>query len=91
MVVEKSEIDRQKELADGVCHRLSWARELVGMSPTRLAAACGVSEGAIRHIENGVRLPSIHPLMSLCHILRISPQYLMWERSKELIQNSQPD
>ncbi len=57
--------------------RLRWARELVSGGPTRLAADVGVDTSAIRHIERGVRLPSLHLLQALCHVLRISPQYLM--------------
>lgn len=76
--MRKTEIQRQKELAIGIAQRLALARELVGMTRTELAAACGVDASAIGHIENGARLPSIHLLMSLCHVLRISPQYLMW-------------
>jgi transcriptional regulator with XRE-family HTH domain len=76
--VRKTEIQRQKELAMGVAERLATARQLVGMTRTELAAACGVDASTIAHVENSVRLPSIHLLMSLRHILRISPQYLMW-------------
>ena len=57
--------------------RLRWARELVSGGPTRLAADVGVDTSAIRHIERGARLPSLHLLQALCHVLRISPQYLM--------------
>ena len=55
--------------------RLRWAREMVSGGPTRLAADVGVDTSAIRHIERGVRLPSLHLLQALCHVLRISPQY----------------
>ena len=75
--VKKTEKQRQKELALGVAERLREARLLVGLSRTELAAACGVGESTIGHCENSIRLPSIHLLMSLCHVLRISPQYLM--------------
>ena len=57
--------------------RLRWAREMVSGGPTRLAADVGVDTSAIRHIERGVRLPSLHLLQALCHVLRISPQYLL--------------
>jgi transcriptional regulator with XRE-family HTH domain len=57
--------------------RLRWAREMVSGGPTRLAADVGVDTSAIRHIERGARLPSLHLLQALCHVLRISPQYLL--------------
>lgn len=68
----------QKEQTKLVAKRLKWARELVGLTPTELAADIGVDTTAIRHIEYGNRLPSLHVMMSLCHVLRVSPQYLLW-------------
>lgn len=70
--------ETQKEQAKNIGKRERWARELVGLTPTELAADIGIDTTAIRHIERGVRLPSIHVLMSLCHTLRVSPQYLLW-------------
>lgn len=70
--------ETQKEEAKRIGQRTKWARELVGLTPTELAADIGLDTTAIRHIERGQRLPSIHVLMSLCHTLRVSPQYLLW-------------
>ena len=74
----RTTIDTQREEAKGVAERVRWARELAEATITELAADIGVDSTTIRHIEKGARLPSIHVLMSLCHVLRISPQYLLW-------------
>ena len=70
--------DLQEEDARRIGDRLRWVRELINETPTELAANIGVDSSAIRHIERGARLPSIRMLMTLCHVLRISPQYLLW-------------
>ena len=70
--------DLQEEDAQRIGDRLRWVRELVDSTPTQLAADLGVDSSSVRHIENGIRLPSLRMLMVLCHVLRISPQYLLW-------------
>ena len=74
----RTPFDEQKEEAKQIGVRVRWARELLDKTPTQLAAHMGVDASTLRHIETGIRLPSIHMLMSLCHVLRISPQYLLW-------------
>jgi transcriptional regulator with XRE-family HTH domain len=74
----RTTIDMQKEEAKKVAARVRWARELADMTFTELGAAIGVDSSTIRHIEAGIRLPSLHVLMALCHTLLISPQYLLW-------------
>lgn len=71
-------IDLAREHADRIGERLRWARELVEANPIELAADVGCDPSSIRHIESGRRLPSIHLLISLCHVLRLSPEYLLW-------------
>ena len=56
--------------------RLCWARELVSGSQSQLARDVGVQRSMIQKIEAGQRNPSIYLLQSICHVLRISPQYL---------------
>ena len=70
--------ESQKQEAQRIGQRVRWVRELLGITPTQLGADVGVDASLIRHIERGVRLPSIHVLMSLCHVCRVSPQYLLW-------------
>jgi transcriptional regulator with XRE-family HTH domain len=68
----------QREEAKRLGQRLRWVRDILNVTPTEVAADIGVDSTAIRQIERGARLPSIHVMMALCHTLRISPQYLMW-------------
>jgi transcriptional regulator with XRE-family HTH domain len=76
--VPRTTIDMQREEAKRIGQRLRWVREVVNATPTEIAADIGVDSTAIRQIERGARLPSIHTLMALCHVLHISPQYLLW-------------
>ena len=76
--MSKRTIETQREDAQRIGLRVRWARKIIEISVTELAADCGVDASAIRHIENGSRLPSLYMLMSLCHTLRVSPQYLLW-------------
>jgi transcriptional regulator with XRE-family HTH domain len=72
--------EAQFDEAKLIGERLRWVRELVDATPTQLAADLGVDVSAVRHIERGVRSPSLVLLMTICHVLRISPQYLLWGR-----------
>ena len=74
----RTTIDMQRDEAKRIGQRLRWVREMVKATPTEIAADIGVDSTAIRQIERGARLPSIHTLMALCHVLHISPQYLLW-------------
>ena len=74
----RTSIDEQKEEALAFGERLRWVREMVSGSPTRLAADAGVDTSTIRYIERGMRMPSVALLKLLCHVLRISPDYLLW-------------
>jgi transcriptional regulator with XRE-family HTH domain len=58
--------------------RLAWARQAQGLTRADLATRAGVDASFIKSIENGLRVPSVFLAMSLCHILEISPQYLLW-------------
>jgi transcriptional regulator with XRE-family HTH domain len=58
--------------------RLQWAREGQGMTRMQLAAHLGIHHGMVRNMEQGTRVPSVFLAMSLCHVLGISPQYLLW-------------
>lgn len=69
--------EMKKDEAKRIGQRTKWARELAGMTPTELAADIGVDSTVIRVIERGARLPSLHVMMAICHVLRVSPQYLL--------------
>lgn len=72
-----SKTDAQRLTAD-IGHRLLWVREALHLSHTQLAVDLGVDEAAIRHIEKGRRGPSVPLIATLCHVLRITPQYLFY-------------
>lgn len=74
----RSSVDDHKKETEAFGRRLGWVRKMLGISPTRLAADIGVDSSSIRLIERGERMPSVHHMRSMCHTLRISPQYLMW-------------
>lgn len=57
--------------------RLAWARALVSGSQSQLARDVGCQRSMIQKIEAGQRTPSLYMLQSICHVLRISPQYLL--------------
>jgi DNA-binding XRE family transcriptional regulator len=69
--------DAQRLAAD-IGRRLLWAREALQLSHMELAIDVGVNEAAIRHIEKGRRGPSLPLIATLCHTLRITPQYLFY-------------
>jgi transcriptional regulator with XRE-family HTH domain len=70
--------DDQQVEARRIGERLRWAREAQNITRLNLATYAGIDWTMIRHIEHGRRVPSVFLVMSLCHILRISPQYLLW-------------
>ena len=67
-----------QRLAADIGRRLSWVREVLRLTPTELAVDLGIDEAAIRHIEKGRRGPSVPLIATLCHVLRITPQYLFY-------------
>lgn len=74
----KTTYEMKKDEARLIGQRTKWARELAGMTATDLASHIGVDSTVIRVIERGARLPSLHVMMAICHILSVSPQYLLW-------------
>lgn len=74
----KTTYDMRKDEARHIGQRTKWAREEAGLTATELAADIGVDSTVIRVIERGARLPSLHVMMEICHVLRVSPQYLLW-------------
>lgn len=65
-------------LAADMGRRLRFVREALGLTTTELGADLGLDEAAIRHIEKGRRAPSVPLIATLCHVLRITPQYLFY-------------
>ena len=74
---DQSRAERKAE-AERIGMRLRWAREANRLTRVQLAADVGVHESLIRKLERGGCTPSIYLTLSLCHVLGISPDYLLW-------------
>jgi DNA-binding XRE family transcriptional regulator len=70
--------ETQRAEARRIGDRLRWAREGHEMTRVQLAAHAGIDWTMVRNMEAGTRVPSVFLAMSLCHILGISPPYLLW-------------
>lgn len=67
-----------QRLAEDMGRRLRWVREAFGLSTTQLAAHFNLDEAAIRNFEKGRRGLSAPFIATVCHFLRITPQYLFY-------------
>lgn len=52
-------------------------RKQCGLTSQQLADLCHVHDGYIRQLESGKKLPSMPLLLSLCDVLKTSPNYLL--------------
>jgi len=68
----------QKAEAQRIGRRITWAREALGYNRSELSRELGIDPAFVGKIETGLRIPSVFLVMSLCHVLHISPQYLLW-------------
>ena len=59
------------------------ARRVQGVTSDKLSEMCGVNPTHIRHIESGARTPSLPLFVSICNILRISPDNLLQDSLEE--------
>lgn len=48
-----------------------------GLTSQQLADLCHINDGYIRQLESGRKIPSMPLLISLCDILKTSPNYLL--------------
>ena len=60
--------------------RLKEARNAVGMTAETLAEICDLNPTYIRHIECGIRTPSLSVFISFCNALKVSPTYLLQDQ-----------
>lgn len=67
-----------QQLALDIGRRLHWVRQVRGQTLAQLGLDLGVNGTLIRHIESGRRGPSVPLIASMCHVLRITPQYLFY-------------
>lgn len=59
--------------------RINAARKERGMTGERLAEACNINATYLRQIEGGVKTPSLPMFITLCRVLKVSPNYLLPE------------
>lgn len=67
-----------QRLAADMGRRLQMVREALGLTFTQLGADVDVDSSMIRQIEKGKRGPSVPLIATLCHVLKITPQYLFY-------------
>ena len=58
-------------------HRLVENRKRLGLSQYRLAQLTGLSREAVRKIEAGERVPTLHTFLLLCTALEADPAKLL--------------
>ena len=54
-----------------------------GWSPTRLATLTGLGHCSIFHYLDGSTKPSIKSLEKICEVLRVSPDYLLFDEEED--------
>ncbi|MCI9601746.1 MAG: helix-turn-helix transcriptional regulator [Lachnospiraceae bacterium] len=57
--------------------RINMTRKDRGFTSDRLSELCHISATYLRQIESGVKMPSLPIFISICNILKISPDYLL--------------
>lgn len=62
-----------------VGRRIYLARNERGMTVAALAEKCGINDVYLRHIEGGVKTPSLPVFVDICNALKVSPDYLLRE------------
>ena len=62
--------------------RVRGKRKELGLTQAKLAELCEVSIPFIGHIERGTRAPSLENLLTLCNVLRVTPNYLLQDYLK---------
>ena len=56
--------------------RLACAIKQSGLSQRKISASIGKSSGYLTNVLNGNSTPSIEVISTLCHLLKVSPNYL---------------
>ena len=63
--------------------RIGTARKDRGLTAQQLAARLGINAAYLRHIECGVKTPSVSLLVRICNTLQVSPDYLLQDLLEE--------
>lgn len=61
----------------GFGERITWARDLVGLSQAELARIMGIDESTLSKIESGDRAPNVFYIIELANRLRVTTDYLL--------------
>lgn len=69
-----NEMDYQK-----IGLKIRAARVKKGWSQEKLAEKCNISLSFVGHIERGTRIMSMETFVSLCNILEISADFVLWD------------
>lgn len=69
--------DTYSEIQTDIGQRIKWARELVEPNRAEFARSLGVDRSTLQKIEDGSRAPSIFNILDICHILKVSPDYVL--------------
>ena len=57
--------------------RLKEARNALGLTAEQLAERCNINATYLRHIECGIRTPSLSVFILLCNATKVSSNYLL--------------
>jgi len=66
-----------REIQAEIGERLRWAREIIEPNRAAFAREIGVDRTTVQKIEDGDRPPSVFNILSFCHALHVSPNYLL--------------
>lgn len=70
--------------------RVRQARRQMALTQEELAEKMGISASFLGHIERGSRVASLETLVSLCNVLKVTPEYLL-SASLHSFDDSMPD
>jgi len=70
-------MDDKQELMRHIGGQIRKARQEQEITPDKMASELGVTTGHYRHMEYGVKLPSMELFISICQKLCISPVFLL--------------
>ena len=69
--------NRRRDHGQKAGRRINMARKERSWTSERLSEACSINATYLRHIESGVKMPSLPVFVSICKALGVSPSYLL--------------
>jgi len=79
----------KKALAKAIARRVRTRREVVGLSQSQLAEACGMSQQGVDNIEQA-KVARPRNLLELAIALQTSPQWLQYGQGPEVVRPYNP-